>query len=80
MPRSKIQSQVLSLYKQCLRSGEGKIGVQDSVRQVFKKNKSIPKTDTIYIEYLLRGGQRKLKMIQDPHVSSVGYFVDKVDK
>nr|XP_040569858.1 mitochondrial GTPase 1-like isoform X3 [Lepeophtheirus salmonis] len=76
MSRSKIQSQVLSLYKQCMRAGETKVGFNVSIRNEFKKNKTIPKTDSIYIEYLLRGGKRKLNMIKDPHVSGIGYFVD----
>ena len=29
------------------------------------------------IEHLMRNGQRKLKMIQDPNVSGMGQFVEE---
>ena len=29
------------------------------------------------IEFLLRNGQKKLEMIQDPHISGMGHFIEK---
>ena len=76
MVRSGLQKQVLQLYKQCLRSAENKPGISDMVKREFKKNSEISKLDSMRIEQLLRNGQRKLKMIQDPHVNGMGRFVE----
>ena len=77
--RSKIQVQVLCLYKECLRAAEKKQpGFKSYIRQQFKQHgKAIPKTDTMRIEYMVRSGRRRLDMIQDPNVSGLGQFVDK---
>ena len=75
--RSQIQRQVLSLYKNCLRSAENKPGIKTMVRNEFKKQANVPKTDIMRIEHLVRNGQRKLKMIQDPNVKAMGKFTDE---
>lgn len=75
MPRhSKVQLEVLRLYKHCLRAAEKKPGFSDNVKYEFRKNAAIPKTDMLRIEHMLRQGWRKLKMMQDPYVSSMGRF------
>ena len=75
---SKIQKQVLSLYKSCLRASYGKPGFENSIRKEFKKNATaIDKKDVLRIEYLMRHGNRKLAMIKDPNVSGMGKFVDE---
>lgn len=76
MAPSKVQRQVLALYKSCLRAATNKPGFQENVRFEFKKNASIPRTEFMRIEQLMRNGQRKLKMIQDPNVSGMGQFVE----
>jgi len=70
--------QVLSLYKECLRAAEKKQpGFKGYIRQQFKQNaKSIPRTDTMRIEYMVRSGRRRLDMINDPQVSGLGQFVE----
>ena len=74
---SKIQKQVLSLYKSCLRASQGKPGFEYAVRTEFKKNATtIDRKDVLRIEFLMRQGQRKLEMIKDPNVSGMGMFVD----
>ena len=74
---SKIQLKVLSLYKACLRAAKDKPGFDHTIRTEFKKNsKIIEKTDILRIEHLMRHGQRKLDMIKDPNVSSMGHFVE----
>ena len=47
------------------------------VRNEFKKQANVPKTDIMRIEHLVRNGQRKLKMIQDPNVKAMGKFTDE---
>ena len=54
-----------------------KILTQDNIRFEFKKNAGIPRTEIMRIEHLMRNGQRKLKMIQDPNVSGMGQFVEE---
>lgn len=75
MPRhSKVQLEVLRLYKHCLRAAEKKPGFYSNVQDEFRKNASIPRTEVLRIEHLLRQGWRKLKMMQDPYVTSMGRF------
>ena len=78
---SKIQKQVLSLYKTLLRAAEGKPGFDYAIRTEFKKNSTaLEKTDVLRIEHLMRNGQRKLEMIKDSNVSGMGHFVKDKDK
>ena len=73
---SKIQLQVLSLYKACLRAAKDKPGFSYTVRSEFKKNATvIDKKDVLRIEHLMRHGQRKLEMMKDSNVSGMGHFV-----
>jgi len=77
MKHSKLQKQVLSLYKECLRCAENKPGFTQSVRSEFRRNASLPRTDTLRIEYMMRNGFRKLDMMKDPNVTGMGNFVDE---
>ncbi|KAF2366882.1 Complex 1 LYR protein, partial [Trinorchestia longiramus] len=72
--RSKLQQEVLLLYKQCLRAARSKPGFTDSVRYEFRKESQIARTDVLRIEHLLRQGKKKLVMMKDPHVTSMGRF------
>ena len=74
MVHSKLQLEVLKLYKELLRAAVNKPGFH--VRQEFRKQARLPRTDTLRIEYSLRMGRRKLEMIKDPNVSGMGSFVD----
>lgn len=56
---SKVQLQVLSLYKQCLRVAEKKAGFRESVRMEFRRNAAVPRSDILRIEQLMRGGYRQ---------------------
>jgi len=76
MRRSKLQVQVLNLYKQCLRAAQSKPGFKDNVQNEFRRNANIPRTETMRIEHMMRSGYRKLDMMKDPNVSSMGNFVD----
>jgi len=77
---SKIQLQVLSLYKSLLRAAKDKPGFDYAIRTEFKKNAvGLEKTDVLRIEHLMRNGKRKLEMIQDSNVSGMGHFVKEKD-
>ena len=81
MRHSKIQIQVLSLYKSCLRAAQGKPGFDYTIRTEFKKNAvAVDKSNVLLIEHLMRNGQRKLDMIKDPNVSGMGQFVKTKEK
>jgi len=78
---SKIQLQVLSLYKSLLRAAKGKPGFDYTIRTEFKKNAvALERSDVLMIEHLMRHGKRKLEMIQDPNVSGMGQFVKDKDE
>jgi len=80
MKHSKLQLQVLSLYKECMRAAKLKPGFEQTVRTEFKRNAALPRSDTLRIEYAMRNGQRKLEMMRDPRVSGMGRFVDEKKK
>ncbi|ELU03061.1 hypothetical protein CAPTEDRAFT_92308 [Capitella teleta] len=71
---NKIQLQVLSLYRQCLRAAKNRPGVKDHVREEFRSNASLPKLDTIRIEYLMRRGHRQLEQLSKSSVKGIGVF------
>jgi len=77
MVHSKLQLEVLKLYKELLRAASNKPGFQNSIRQEFRKQSSLARHDTLRIEYQLRMGRRKIEMIRDPNTADMGQFVDK---
>lgn len=72
---SQIQKQVLILYKEFLKLGKQKPGIKVYVKNQFKKNSEIPRTDTIRIEFLIRQGRKQLNMLKMEDVQSMGVFV-----
>ena len=81
MPRhSKIQLQVLRLYKDFMRTAASRPGIQEHVRSEFKKNKTISKKNVLMIEYLLRRGERQLKQVSKSSVQCVGVFEKDPEK
>lgn len=71
---SKIQIQVLSLYREFLKVSKTQPGLADYVRSEFKKNAQIPRTNTIQIEQVYRRGLRQLEMLKRKDVKGVGVF------
>ena len=71
---SRLQLQVLALYRQCLRVARDKPGAVDYVRSEFRKNQDINKSEVMRIEHLLRRGQRQLESLQKPTTTGVGFF------
>ena len=81
MPRhSKIQLQVLTLYKHFMRAAASRSGIPEHVRSEFKKNKTISKKNILMIEYLLRRGERQLNQISKSSVQGVGVFEKDSEK
>ncbi|XP_014052071.1 succinate dehydrogenase assembly factor 1, mitochondrial isoform X1 [Salmo salar] len=71
---SKLQKQVLSLYRQFLRAGQDKPGFLPRIRDEFRENSHIKKTDVMHIEYLYRRGQRQLDQLKDVNTKQLGTF------
>lgn len=71
---STIQKQVLSLYKEFLRVGKTRPGISEYVKSEFKKNKTVPRANTLQIEQLYRRGRRQLDMLKHSDIHGVGLF------
>lgn len=71
---SKLQKQVLALYRQFLRAGKDKPGFIPRIREEFRVNARIKKTDVMHIEYLYRRGQRQLEQLRDVNTKQLGSF------
>ena len=65
MSRSKVQKEVITLYRAFLRASKGRKGVREHVQQVFRDNAAIDRTNVIQIDYLVRLGRRRLKLLQE---------------
>lgn len=74
---SKIQKQILCLYRDFLRVAKTRPGLADYVRSEFKKNAQIPRTNTLQIEQIYRRGLRQLEMLKRKDVEGVGVFTKK---
>ncbi|XP_004085756.1 succinate dehydrogenase assembly factor 1, mitochondrial [Oryzias latipes] len=74
MRHSKLQQQVLVLYRQFLRAAQNKPGFIPRIRDEFRENARIKKTDVMHIEYLFRRGQRQLEQLRDANTKQLGSF------
>lgn len=72
---SRLQRQVLSLYRELLRAGRGKPGAEARVRAEFRQHACLPRSDVLRIEYLYRRGRRQLQLLRDGHATAMGAFV-----
>ncbi|XP_026340305.1 succinate dehydrogenase assembly factor 1, mitochondrial [Ursus arctos] len=72
---SRLQRQVLSLYRELLRAGRGKPGAEARVRAEFRQHASLPRSDVLRIEYLYRRGRRQLQLLRSGHATAMGAFV-----
>ncbi|KAM5297741.1 succinate dehydrogenase assembly factor 1, mitochondrial [Glossophaga mutica] len=72
---SRLQRQVLSLYRELLRAGRGKPGAEARVRAEFRQQASLPRSDVLRIEYLYRRGRRQLQLLRSGHATALGAFV-----
>ncbi|KAK2827422.1 hypothetical protein Q7C36_018348 [Tachysurus vachellii] len=69
---SKLQKQVLSLYREFLRAGRDKPGFLPRIREEFRTNAAIQKTDVMHIDYLCRRAQRQLEQLRDVNTKQLG--------
>ncbi|XP_021498110.1 succinate dehydrogenase assembly factor 1, mitochondrial [Meriones unguiculatus] len=72
---SRLQRQVLGLYRELLRAGRGKPGAEARVRAEFRQHASLPRSDVLRIEYLYRRGRRQLQQLRSGHATAMGIFV-----
>jgi succinate dehydrogenase assembly factor 1 len=71
---SKLQQQVLALYRECLRVARSKPGATKYIKQEFRNNMMIAKTEVMRIETLLRRGQRQLESLRKSTTTGIGLF------
>eukprot|EP00057_Strongylocentrotus_purpuratus_P000767 XP_001182916.1 PREDICTED: succinate dehydrogenase assembly factor 1, mitochondrial-like [Strongylocentrotus purpuratus] len=74
---SKLQLQVLHLYKAFLRVAENKPGVKPQIKYEFRKGAKMPRTDLMRIEYVMRRAERQLTMLQTGSVDRAGTFTNE---
>ena len=72
--RSEVQKQTLALYKSLLTASRDKPGAKAYIQAEFRKNKSIPKTNFMMIEYLLRWGRKQLQLLENGQITSIQSF------
>lgn len=71
---SKLQKQILALYRAFMRAGQEKPGFIPRIRDEFRENARIKKTDVMHIEYLFRRAQRQLEQLKDVNTKQLGSF------
>lgn len=72
---SRLQRQVLSLYRELLRAARGTPGAEARVRAEFRQHARLPRADVLRAEYLCRRGRRQLQLLRAGHATAVGAFV-----
>ncbi|XP_017652388.1 succinate dehydrogenase assembly factor 1, mitochondrial [Nannospalax galili] len=72
---SRLQKQVLNLYRDLLRAGRGKPGAEARVRAEFRQQANLPRSDVLRIEYLYRRGRRQLQLLRSGHTTALSSFV-----
>lgn len=71
---SRLQKQVLGLYKQLLRAARDKPGFTPHIRAEFRRNAAFPRSDIMRIEMMMRRAQRQLEQLRDPSTRQMGAF------
>ncbi|XP_043851420.1 succinate dehydrogenase assembly factor 1, mitochondrial [Dromiciops gliroides] len=74
---SRLQKQVLGLYRELLRAARGKPGAEARVRAEFREHARLQRTDVLRIEYLYRRGRRQLEQLRGSHTTGMGVFVPR---
>jgi succinate dehydrogenase assembly factor 1 len=71
---SGLQQQVLSLYRDCLRAAGDKLSEQSRivarqyVKDQFRRNSALSRSDFQRIEFLIRQGKKQLEVLGAPDV------------
>ena len=81
---SGLQRQVLSLYRNFLRQTRFKVKnhecslteeesmiVRNNIRENFESNRNVDAKNFMKIEFLIRSGEKQLKMFKDPSVTGL---------
>lgn len=71
---SKLQLQILNLYRSFLRTSRGDVNLQQHIRTEFRRNTRIPRSEIVRIEYLYRTGLRQLESLRTSRVTNVRVF------
>uniref|UniRef100_A0A0L8FQG7 Complex 1 LYR protein domain-containing protein n=1 Tax=Octopus bimaculoides TaxID=37653 RepID=A0A0L8FQG7_OCTBM len=79
MVHSKLQLEVLSLYRQLLRATRNKPGFKSYICDEFRRNMTIPRTNILQIEHIIRNGKKKLDLLKRQEVQSLGVFYKETD-
>ena len=78
MVRSALQKKVLKQYRDFLRISWNQPDLRAHVRHEFKRQStSVPRSDFLLVEHLLRRGDKQLKMLSKDSVDAVSYFGGK---
>ena len=64
MTHSKLQLEVLRLYREFLKASRGNENARELVKSTFRANSQISQTNFLQIEYLIRSGYRKLEVLK----------------
>lgn len=71
---SKVQLHVLKLYKEFLREAKNRPGIAEHIKQEFRKNAVIPRTDSMRIEHIMEKAFRQLELLKKSTVKGMGVF------
>ncbi|XP_068766314.1 succinate dehydrogenase assembly factor 1, mitochondrial [Struthio camelus] len=72
--RSRLQREVLSLYRQLLRAGKDKPGSEQRIREEFRRHAGTPAGDSLRLEFLLRRGRRQLEQLRAASTKRLSAF------
>ena len=71
MKHSRLQISIFNLYRQLIRSCEGRPGFKEYIQAEFRKNAKIPRSNILQIEYLIRRGEKQLKDLKRAEMQSI---------
>ena len=57
-----------------LRATKDKEGFREHIKHEFRKGATLPRTDILRIEYMLRRGHQQLKLLKQPGTRGMGVF------
>ncbi|KAK2157139.1 hypothetical protein LSH36_197g05010 [Paralvinella palmiformis] len=79
LQHSKVQKQILDLYRQFMKVSKERPGIKEHIRREFRRQAyRIPKTDVMRIEHVMRRGRRQLEALEKATVRSITVF-ERVD-
>ena len=80
MARSSLQKKILAQYRSFMKISWNNPTLKEHIRTEFKKyGDTIPKSDFLHIEHILRRGEKQLKMLRKERVDGIRYVGTKKD-